>query len=80
MKDKYSARFNKKRKPATKVYVLMERFEILGVFSSAKKATEAKAWLIEHDDVCRRYHADLRIDIFELNGEWIETLNNTKLI
>lgn len=74
MKDKYLARFYKKQKPATKVYVLMENFEVLGVFSSAKKAIEARDWLIEHDDVCRLYPADLCIDIFELNGEWIETL------
>lgn len=75
MKDKYSARFDKKRKPVTKVYVLMEReIGVHGVFSSQKKTNEARDWLIEHDYICNLYPNDVYIDIFELNGEWIETL------
>lgn len=62
------------KKNAIKVYMLMERHAVLGVFSSAKKANEARDWVLEHDMICKKNPSCLYIDIYELNGEWIERL------
>lgn len=60
----------------TKVYVLMCGCYgdpvVLGVFSSVKKVTEAREWLLEHDMYCKANPKDLYVDVFELNGEKIE--------
>jgi hypothetical protein len=45
---------------------------VLGVFSSVKKVTEAREWLIENDTWCRANPKGLYFDVFELNGERIE--------
>ena len=59
-----------------KVYVLMggciDDKHVLGVFSSMKKANEAKAWLIEVDTYYKRNPDDLEIETYELNGERID--------
>ena len=59
-----------------KVYVLMggciDDKHVIGVFSSEKKANEAKAWLIEVDTYYKQSPDDLEIDTFELNGERID--------
>ena len=59
-----------------KVYVLMGGCVgdsyVVGVFSSAKKADEAREWMIENDTYYKKYPKDLYVDIFELNGERID--------
>ena len=64
-----------KRKPIKKVYVLMggcvmDNY-VVAVFSSEKKANEAKEWLIKVDTYYKANPNDLYIDIFEMNGERI---------
>lgn len=60
----------------TKAYVLMggyvEDVVVLGVFSSMKKANEAREWLLEIDAYYKKYPGQLSIDVFEMNGERIE--------
>lgn len=58
-----------------KVYLLMnevidDRF-VVAVFSSLKKAEEAKEWLIANDTFYHKYPEDLTIEFWELNGEQI---------
>lgn len=65
----------KKTKTAQKVYVLMggcigDKY-VVAVFSSMKKANEAREWLIKVDTYYKSRPEDLDIDIFELNGERI---------
>ena len=59
-----------------KVYVLMggciDDKHVLGVFSSIKKATKAKEWLIEVDTYYKQNPDDLEIETYELNGERID--------
>ena len=59
-----------------KVYVLMggciDDKHVVGVFSSEKKANEAKAWLIKNDTYYRQEPDDLEVDTYELNGERID--------
>ena len=45
---------------------------VVGVFSSMKKANEAKAWLIKNDTYYRQEPDDLEIDTYELNGEMVD--------
>jgi hypothetical protein len=45
---------------------------VVGVFSSMKKANEAKAWLIENDTYYRKEPDDLEIDVYEMNGDRID--------
>ena len=59
-----------------KVYVLMggcigDKY-VLGVFSSMKRANEAREWLIKNDTYYRQEPDDLEIDTYELNGERID--------
>lgn len=65
-----------KPKKAKKVYVLMggcigDRY-VVAVFSSLKKANEARDWIIEVDTYYKSHPEDLEIDTYELNGERIE--------
>jgi hypothetical protein len=69
---------NTKQKPkkAQKVYALMggcigDRY-LVAIFSSMKKANEARDWLIKVDTYYKKYPEDLEIDIYELNGERLE--------
>lgn len=59
-----------------KVYVLMggciDDKHVVGVFSSEKKANEAKAWLINNDTYYRQEPDDLEVDTYELNGERVD--------
>ena len=59
-----------------KVYVLMggciDDKHVIGVFSSEKKANEAKAWLIKNDTYYRQEPDDLGVDTYELNGERVD--------
>ena len=59
-----------------KVYALMggciDDEHVLGIFSSMKKANEAKAWLIKNDTYYRQNPDDLEIETYELNGERID--------
>jgi len=59
-----------------KVYALMggciDDKHVLGIFSSMKKANEAKAWLIKNDTYYRQNPDDLEIETYELNGERID--------
>ena len=56
-----------------KVYVMthgnVENGWVLAVFSSSKKAKEAKEWLIKVDTHYNANPNDLNISTFELNGE-----------
>ena len=65
----------KKTHKAQKVYVLNggcigDKY-VVAVFSSMKKANEAREWLINVDTYYKSHPEDLDIDIFELNGERI---------
>ena len=59
-----------------KVYVLMCECGcdpvVLGVFSSVKKVTEAREWILKNDMYCKANPKGLYVDVFELNGERIE--------
>ena len=59
-----------------KVYVLMggciDDKHVVGVFSSMKKTTEAREWIIEVDTYYKRNPDDLEIETYELNGERID--------
>ena len=65
-----------KRKIGQKVYVLMGGCigdsYVVSVFSSMKKAQEAREWLIKVDTYYKKYPNDLYIDTFEMNGERID--------
>lgn len=58
-----------------KVYVLMggciDDKHVVSVFSSIKKATEAREWIIKVDTYYKSNPDDLEIDVYELNGERI---------
>lgn len=60
----------------TKAYVLMggcvEDSHVVGVFSSMKKANEAREWIIIVDTYYKKNPNDLYIDVFEMNGERID--------
>ena len=60
----------------TKAYVLMGRCvedsHVVGVFSSMKKANEAREWIISVDTYYKKNPNDLYIDVFEMNGERID--------
>ena len=65
-----------KRKIGQKVYVLNggcvgDRY-VVGVFSSMKKATEAREWIIQNDTYYKANPKELDIDVFEMNGERID--------
>ena len=45
---------------------------VLGIFSSMKKAKEAREWIISVDTYYKSNPDDLSIDVFELNGERID--------
>lgn len=59
-----------------KVYVLMGGCigdsYVVGVFSSMKKANEAREWIISVDTYYKKNPNDLYVDTFEMNGEKIE--------
>lgn len=59
-----------------KVYALMggciDDKHILGIFSSMKKADEARAWIIKVDTYYKQNPDDLEIETYELNGERID--------
>ena len=65
----------KKTKSAIKVYVLMGGYigdsYVVGVFSSMKKANEAREWIIKVDTYYKANPDDLYVDTYELNGERI---------
>ena len=66
-----------RRKIGQKVYVLNGRIfgeppYIVGVFSSKKKAEEAREWIIKNDTYYHSNPDDLDIDVFEMNGERID--------
>ena len=58
-----------------KVYALIggciDDKHVVGIFSSMKKANEAKAWLVKNDTYYRKEPDDLEIETYELNGERI---------
>lgn len=60
----------------TKAYVLMGGCVgdsyVVGVFSSMKKANEAREWIISVDTYYKENPNDLYIDVFEMNGERID--------
>lgn len=65
-----------KRKIGQKVYVLNggcigDRY-VVGVFSSKKKAQEAREWIIQNDTYYKSNSDELDIDVFEMNGERID--------
>lgn len=65
-----------RRKIGQKVYVLNggcigDRY-VVGVFSSKKKAQEAREWIIENDTYYKSNSDELDIDVFEMNGERID--------
>lgn len=58
-------------KKAKNIYVLVggcigDRY-VVGVFSSKKKAEEAKKKIIQSDNYYNKYPNDLDIDIFQIN-------------
>lgn len=59
-----------------KAYVLMGGCigdsHVVGVFSSMKKANEARDWIISVDTYYKANPNDLYIDVFEMNRERIE--------
>lgn len=68
--------YRAKKKNVKKVYALEggcigDRY-VIAIFSSMKKAEEAKAWLIKVDTYYKSCPNDLCIDVYELNGERIE--------
>ena len=65
-----------KRKIGQKVYVLNggcigDRY-VVGVFSSKKKAQEAREQIIQNDTYYKSNPDELDIDVFEMNGERID--------
>ena len=59
-----------------KVYALIggciDDKHVVAIFSSMKKANEAREWLIKNDTYYRQEPDDLEIDTYELNGERID--------
>lgn len=59
-----------------KTYVLMGGCigdsYVVGVFSSMKKANEAREWIIANDTYYKKHPNDLYVDVFEMNGERID--------
>ena len=59
-----------------KVYALIggciDDKHVVGIFSSMKKANEAKAWLIKNDTFYRQEPNELEVETYELNGERID--------
>lgn len=59
-----------------KVYVLnggcIDDRYVIGVFSSMKKANEAREWIISVDTYYKKHPEDLYVDVFEMNGERID--------
>lgn len=59
-----------------KAYVLMGGCVgdsyVVGVFSSMKKANEAREWIVANDTYYKKYPNDLYVDVFEMNGERID--------
>ena len=72
------------RKCMKKAYVLIGEFvedtNVLGVFSSVKKANEAKKWLEENDTYYKENPEELRVIPYEMNGERISQRKRVKIM
>ena len=59
-----------------KVYALIggciDDKHVVAIFSSMKRANEAKAWLIKNDTFYRQEPNELEVETYELNGERID--------